>query len=460
MSALRAGRLARWSRSLSVVALALAVAVAARAQTRLADPSFVAAEQQLRSASRDTIGRGADAGRLDTLGVALLQLGRFEDASRVFDRVLAIDAGDAAANAGLGRIALCRDALADADTLLSRALARDRDPGTVRDLFALRLRQGRWADAAELAEAAGQPGRRNALLAESELTPCLITAAPADGREDHVPFVLSFPVPCVRALVDGESVLLAIDTGVSCVLLDDGMTRRARLRVQNERTPLDWMGRTLTVTPANVHQLRIGRYTLADVPAAITDLRKYGLNLNPRSEPVVGVIGVQMLRAFLPTLDYRRNELVLRRANATWTPASNAIRVPFEIRGEADVFVRATLAGGRTMALQVHSGFPDCGVAAAEGVFNEVGLRAGSVSKVMGSASSWMQGNPWARVNVPAVTLGGVTESNVTGWSLRGDVDLWRHGIRSDGYLSHDFLRGWRVTFDWTAHQMVFEPRP
>jgi hypothetical protein len=440
-----------------VTAVALACAGTARAQTRVADPSLRDAEQQLRSAARDTIGRGADAGRLDTLGVALLQLGRFEDATRVFDRALAIDPGDAAANAGLGRIALCRDTLAAADTLLTRALARERDPGTVRDLFALRLRQGRWADAAELAEGAGQPGRREPLLALAERTPCLITAGP---DEEHVPFAITFPVPCVRVRIDGESVLLAIDTGTGVMLLDDGMSRRARLQVHAQQTPVDWMGRPQVVTPALAHEVRIGHFTLTDVPAGILDLRKYGLTLNPRAEPVVGVIGVQLLRAFRPTLDYRRGELVLRRPGASWTPAANAIRVPFEVRGESDLFVRATMAGGRTMAMQVHSGFPECGVAAADAVFGEVGLRAGSVSKVMGSASSWMQGNPWARVNVPLVTLGGVSQGNVPGWSLRGDVDLWRHGIRSDGFLSHEMFRGWRVTFDWAAHQMVFEPKP
>jgi hypothetical protein len=327
----------------------------------------------------------------------------------------------------------------------------------VRDLFALRLRQGRWSDAAALAEDAGQPGRREALLAMSEAPPCVITGGP---EEDHIPFAVTYPVPCVRVRIDGESVLLAIDTGTGMMLLDDGMTKRAHLQVQTQRTPIDWLGRTQTVTPASAHEVWIGRFTLTDVPAGILDLRKYGLALNPRSEPVVGVIGVQLLRAFRPTLDYRRDELVLRRPDAAWAPAGNATRVPFEVRGESDLFVRATVAGGRPMAMQVHTGFPECGVAAADAVFGEVGLRAGSVSKVMGSASSIMQGNPWARVNVPFVALGGVTQSNVPGWALRGDVDLWRHGIRSDGYLSHEFFRNGRVTFDWAARQLVFEPKP
>jgi len=376
----------------------------------------------------------------------------------VFARVIALDPYDASANAGLGKMALFRDSLADADTLLARALARDRDPETVRDLYAARLRQDRWADAAALAEEAGEAGRREALLAQAETPPCAITAGP---DEDHIPFAVTFPVPCVRVRIDGESVLLAIDTGARELLLDDHVARRVRLRVRAEQVPLDWMGHTQTVTVAVTPTMQIGRFTLADVPTGLLNLRKYGLSLNPRSEPVVGVIGLQMLRAFVPTFDYHRNELVLRRPSAPATPvAAKAVRIPFEIRGEADMFVHAELAGGRAMALEVHSGIPECGVMASEAVFTEVGLKAGTVSRMMGSANSWIQGNPWARVAVPSVVLGGVVQSGVPGWAVRGEgIDLWRDGVRSDGFVSHDLFRGWRVTYDWAARQMVFEPK-
>jgi hypothetical protein len=58
------------------------------------------------------------------------------------------------------------------------------------------------------------------------------------------------------------------------------------------------------------------------------------------------------------------------------------------------------------------------------------------------------------------VVVGGVVQNGVPGWSLReGSDELWRDGVRSDGYLANDFFRGWRVTFDWAARQMVFEPK-
>jgi Aspartyl protease len=429
----------------------------ARAQTRAADASYRDAELELRAAIRDTSGRGADPARLDTLGVALMRLGRFEDATRVFGQVLGLDATDAGANAGLGKMALFRDALGDADTLLSRAVARDRDPETVRDLYAARIRQGRWADAAALAEEAGEAGRHDALLDAVEHPPAAIAEGP---DEDRLGFVIIYPVPCIRAHVGDESVLLAIDTGVRSMLLDTRAARLAGVRMSAGQTAQPWLGRPQSVTEGSLPKLEIGRFTLHDVPVGVMSLHAYGLQLNPRSEPVVGVIGVQVLRAFVPTFDYPRGVLILRRPTMRFAYASGSIRVPFEIRGEADLFVHAVVAGGRPMALEVHSGFPECGFAAPDVVLAEVGLKAGGVSKAMGGASGFMKGSPWARVMVPSITVGGVAQTGVPGWSLKSEgSDLWRYGVRSDGYLAQDFFHGWRVTYDWSVRQMVFEPK-
>jgi hypothetical protein len=39
------------------------------------------------------------------------------------------------------------------------------------------------------------------------------------------------------------------------------------------------------------------------------------------------------------------------------------------------------------------------------------------------------------------------------------DAELWRYGIRRDAMIGNDFLRPWRVTFDWAARRMVFESK-
>jgi hypothetical protein len=122
--------------------------------------------------------------------------------------------------------------------------------------------------------------------------------------------------------------------------------------------------------------------------------------------------------------------------------------------------VWGNIAAGRRMAMMVQTGIPECGVAAPAGVFNELGLRPGSVMKLMNKAGSWLGGHPWAKVGVPTVAVGEVSSGKVDGWSgAMDDAELWRHGVRRDAMIGNDFLRPWRVTFDWAARRMVFEPK-
>src|SRR5262249_33094681 len=73
--------------TLTLIALAV---VAAHAEWLQPDPTLRDAQYQLRAALRDTIGHADDAGRLDTLGVALLRIGRTQDAVTIFRRVLGL----------------------------------------------------------------------------------------------------------------------------------------------------------------------------------------------------------------------------------------------------------------------------------------------------------------------------------------------------------------------------------
>jgi hypothetical protein len=54
--------------------------------------------------------------------------------------------------------------------------------------------------------------------------------------------------------------------------------------------------------------------------------------------------------------------------------------------------------------------------------------------------------------------VGGLVRDKVAGWSgALDDAELWRHGVRRDAILSHDFFKGQRVTIDWERHELVVE---
>jgi hypothetical protein len=435
-----------------LVALAAAPALADWLQP---DPSYRDAQFLLRAAQRDTLGHADDPLRLDTLGVALLRLGHTADASRIFRRVLEQRPSDVAANAGLGKLALFADRLPAAESLLNVAMAAGREPDVVADLYATRLRQNRWKQAAELAVDAQDPGRAPLLERFAERAPYQITRGPETAR---IPWARTYPVPLVRVKLNGESMLMALDTGSSDLLLDEWAARRARIEMMPSQSKVFWTGTRLGVQNAVLQKLELGSYTIEQLPAGVTSLGKWSLHVNPQAEPVAGVIGLQFLRAFTPTFDYPKRTLVLRKPGVAWTTDPGAKRIPFEIWGESELTVYGNLAGGRRMALVVQSGVPECGVGSTADVFAELGVKPGSLSKLVTGLGTFLQGRPWQRVAVPAVTVGPLTRNNVPGWSGALDAaELWRHGVRRDGILSHDFFKSYAVTYDWAAHEMVVE---
>jgi hypothetical protein len=430
--------------------LGLGVA-SARADWLQPDPSFHEAQLDLRAALKDTAGHAGDPARLDSLAVALLRLGRLDDAEKLFRRVLEGTPGDDAAHAGLGKLALFRDRASEAESLLTGA-APEND-GARADLFAARLRLGEYGAAAELAEAVGQAGRAPLLgeLAEGG------AYRVSNPRETRVPFTRVWPVPLVRVRLNGQSVLMVIDTGAGDVLIDDSAARRCAVRTLPSETQSLWSGTRIAVRNALVQRLEIGGILIERVPAGVLALHRYSLDINPQSESIAGVIGINLLRRFTPTLDFVAQRLVLRPAGTVYTPTGSSTRVPFEIWGENEVTVYGSIGGGRRMAMVLATGLPAAGAGAPQEVFDEVGVKPGMGSG-LAKGGAWLRGEPWLPVTVPTVSLGQKVRDRLPGWSgAMEHGELWRHGVRRDALIAGGFFRNLRVTIDWRTRALVLE---
>lgn len=428
--------------------LVASVAAPALADWLAPDASLRDAQMQLRYATRDTVGHADDLARLDTLGAALLRVGRVPEARRVFERVLAAKPGDATATAALGKLALWADRTAEAESLLAGVgdvdLARQ-------DLYATRLRRGDWTAAASMAEEMNDEGRKP-LLEHLAGAPSMRVS----GERAQILFEKTWPAPLVKVRLNGSLVLMMVDTGTPGVLIDKQAMTLSKVRPLGGQRLTTWDGTRVAVRNAIVQKLQIGDVTLEDVPAGVLSLHALSLQIQPAAMPISGVIGMSVLKRFDVTFDYgkRRFELapIGTAAGATGT------RVPFEQWGEDELTLWGSIQGGRRMALVLATGLPGGGVGAPDVVFEEHGLKSGGVSKLVKGAGTWLQGRAWSQVNVPSLTIGNQVYSRVTGWSgAMEPVEMWRHGVRRDGLLGPGILLGNRTTIDWKRRELLFE---
>jgi len=446
----------RHAPAMGCVALTLAAVLActsiAHAEWMQPDPALRETQLLARMAARDTVGHSHEPGRLDSLGVHLMRLARLDEAAVVYGRARALDPKDLEPLAALGKIALFHDRLAEAESLL---FAAGPEPGALEDLLSARIRLGKYSAAAELAGELQQLGRAEMLRALADTPPYQVTGGPDVAR---VQWVRAYPTPLVRVKLNGLSVLMAIDTGASDLLLDPSAMRRAKVRKLSAQRTDFWSGARVAVSNAMVQQLEIGGIRINTLPAGVLPLRKWSLDVNPYGEQVAGVIGLNLLRRFTPTLDWKNHVLELRRAGVPPAVATGTPRVPFEMWGESELTVYGSIGGGRRMAMVVQSGVPSCGIGAPREVFEEAGVKPGMLSRVAKNAGQWLQGRSWTAVLAPAITVGPVAQDKVQGWSGALDsAELWRHGVRRDALLAGDFFRDWRVTIDWQAHELVIE---
>jgi hypothetical protein len=435
-------------RATLAVAGVLCAAIAARADWLAPDASFRDAQMQVRYATRDTVGHSDDVGRIDTLAVALLRLGRVAEARTLFQRTLAAKPGDPTACAALGKLALWADHLAEAESLL--VLAGDVDQSRA-DLYATRLRRGEWNAAAQISEELEDDGRKPLLerLAEG---PAMDVA----GDHAQLLFERIWPAPLVKVKLNGTLVLMMVDTGTPGLLLDPMTVSQNKVTLLGGQRLAVWTGTHVAVKNAWVQKLEIGGIKFTNVPAGVVSLRKLSLGVNPEAQAVVGVIGMEPLRRFAVTFDYSRRRFEL--APLAGAAKAAGARVPFELWGENELTTWGSINGGRRMAMTLATGLPEGGVGAPDPVFEELGIKSSGVSKLVKGAGTWLQGRPWAQVNVASLTLGRAVFDRLPGWSgAMEPSEMWRHGVRRDALLGPGILRGRRTTIDWASRELVFE---
>ncbi len=353
--------------------------------------------------------------------------GDFAQAETAYTAALVRNGSDAAARAGLARIRLYQERLADARTLATQALAADPNNEVAKKVLTT------------VAMREGVPGNYRVTMPRRGAT---------------IRFVATDPLPILRVEVGGRSVYFLIDTGAPDLAIDKDFAAELGLKASDAGQGIFAGGQHAAMLKSLLPQIAIGPVQVRNVPVALMPLRDFALKPGIRID---GVVGTGFLRHFLATLDYPRGVLVLRprsdsAAFETDMARKGAAIVPLWLTGDHFLFARARIGNGPEGLFNIDTGLAGGGLQGTKAT-----LDAANIVPDESKAETGMGGGAPVR-SVPFradASLGGLTVRDVAGIYTPDGDQFGIFPFKVAGTLSHGFFRQHALTFDFAAMRLV-----
>ncbi|QNP69997.1 aspartyl protease family protein [Streptomyces roseirectus] len=385
-------------------------------------------------------------------GDALFRAGKFEQAARAYEEVLAGDPANLHAARQRGYVGLLSNRFPEAEKYLTAALALAPDDKQTNELLAdCYLRQDKFSLAAPRWKAAGE----DAMAA-------WFAAVPGDAYRIHgdvgrVPWTRMDPEPQIEATVNGGPPRrFTFYTGAPWLSLSPEAAQEAGVRpVHQEKSEFE--GRVVRSYYGVLDSFALGGIELRGVPVAWSDS---GPAPGAPAAAHDGMIGTWVFYHLLTTFDYRGRQLILRRpttraAREVRAAATRAGAEPLPLWLARDHYVHSlgSIAGSGPRVVGVNLGG---GGEAVAGMPGEVARRLGVRTDHDRPIETGAQGHP--ATTYPCyptrIRLGDAVADHVyceTNPGMPVNVP-WPYGtgIDSTGWFAHAFFKPYAVTLDFT----------
>jgi Aspartyl protease/Tetratricopeptide repeat len=397
----------------------------------------------------------------------LFQAGKFAEAKEQYAQIAADQPSDYHAIFSLGRIALLSNKLDDAAKWLTGATTLkpdETDPRVMlaevyyqRDDFQQAVAALDGIDVSNNQLIISQyPGLNVALLQSfAGQTPYELDGS---GGKTIVKFLQTDPLPLVSVQINGgPDVTFFIDTGGSVVTLDADFAKELGVPQLGTVGGTFAGGQTAEVGLGRIDSIKLGQWTVNNVPVGILPLRQIDLGGGYRID---GIIGTTLLYHFLATMDYPNGQLVLRRKSMLSQrrfaeASSGSVAVPFWIAGDHFMVGWGQVEDLPPSLLFVDSGLVGAGTKLAESVIKAAGIVLEQDKAETGAGGGGtLTIVPYV---VKRVSLGNVQEENVQG--VFDGPFPWENsfGFFLAGMVGHEFLRPYAVTFNFEKMEILLK---
>jgi tetratricopeptide (TPR) repeat protein len=403
------------------------------------------------------------------LGMSLLTAGNFDDAKLCFDKAISLSRKEDLAWAGMGLLNFYENRITD--SLYCLEVAVYREPTEPDYLFALGQISARAERYKESADAYKQflassseldTDRRARIKGLIEFLDylggktSLYDASGAD--ETSVPFKLvgNRPVIQIRMNDNEKPLNFVLDTGSGISVISDTTAKRLNIHKIARGGYAKGIGGDgrFEIVYGFVREFGIGDVKVRNVPVYIR-------HFHSTTENIDGYIGLSMISKFLTTIDYGRLtfDLAKKRSSAPEDAVVDNADVSMPLRLTSSGFL-----SGEVQLEGIDNKFNfivDTG--ASVSVISDEIAGLDEVSRyvknermsVIGSAGIT---NDVRSFTLPRVTFGNNSDENVRAIALDLDVINEASGFQQAGILGGNFLRNYRLTFDFKNSKVIFVP--
>lgn len=399
------------------------------------------------------------------LGVTLLTAGSFRDARRCFEKSLSLSRKEDLAWAGLGMLEFYENRIQESLADLEEAVYREpNEPDYVFALGQISARAERYRESAEayrrfLAISSElDSDRRSRIKGLIEFLTFLgskTTLYNTDGSDrTTVPFALEGNRPVIKVRINGrpEPLNFVLDTGSGISVISESTAKRLKVRPVTKGGFAKGIGGDgrFEIVYGFVREVGIGEIRIRNVPVYI---RRF----HTTSESIDGYIGLSLISKFLTTIDYGNQSFTLAKKETDVASFDKDLSLPLRLTSSGFLSGEVKLEGiENTFNFIVDTG------ASVSVISDEIaGLKAvsqferGEKMRVIGSAGITEDVPSFL---LPRITFGRHSRESVAAIALDLDIINEASGFQQAGILGGNFLRNYRLTFDFKNSKVIFVP--
>ncbi|MGD9099769.1 MAG: retropepsin-like aspartic protease, partial [Anaerolineae bacterium] len=286
------------------------------------------------------------------------------------------------------------------------------------------------------------------------------------AQQAVIPFEIAAPLPVIPVEIQGVPIYAFIDTGGDAFILDNGIAETLGIEAATTFMGTFAGGLQAEIGFARADSLKLGDVTITNVPINILPTERFSEGFAEGQYTIGGIVGTGVLRQFLPTIDYLNGRLVLRPRSEEGLMAlqgdledKTITEVPFVLAAAHMMMAQGRLNDKEDLTFFVDSGLAtEAALSVPIQTLHYAGIPVPETAIPKDNNIGGGGGKDFATGNFPIekLGLGPLVHEDVSGiYGILTPESYWQNDFIQDGLISHQFLRHYAWTIDFSEMTMI-----